>query len=281
MCVYELDWVFGAMKLLLAIVFVASAQVATAQPITTPVEAFNRAYLYTGFKEIKSMTPTAASAMASCERMIRDNTPFLNDSIAGRPVWLVQLKGVRIETSKWPRSWVERYNPKDFTAVIDSATGRLFKIYSTAEIQDSNLAPEPPPGVAAVEMKQTGEEYIGFPGEPPEVSFLQALGAASGSDPLRAREILAVCVIETDKFVDGGEPKVVWCITGRGIEPLDLHPTKAPLYMRNRRRTIIDATTGELIGITTSPTVQVRQTLDSDAGGSSEVVPKDSAGEKK
>jgi len=269
------------MKLILAIVFIASAQVATAQPITTPVEAFNRAYLYTGFKEIKSVTPTAASAMASCERMIRDDTPFLSDSTIGRPVWLVELRNVRIESTNWLSSWIDRYNPKSFIAVIDSTSGRLLKIYSVPRVEDPDLAPEPPPDTAAVLMRSAGEQYLGFPSEPPKVTFSEAIGNAIGSDPLRAKEIIAVYVSYSYACQDGGEPRPAWCITGRGIEPFDLHPTTKPLYMRNRRRTIIDATTGKMIAITTDPPVMVPYPANSNASESSDVIPKDSADDGK
>ena len=272
--------IFVAMLVLAGGAFSAElAEIDTSGAVRTAEEAVERAYRYTGFQEIKSVPQTAAAGMASCMTLPEDNTPFLNDSVTGRPVWIVQLNDVRISSPNWLSSWIDRYNPKSYTAVIDSATGRLFKIYSTAEVEDPDLAPEPPADIAAVKLKTTGEEYLGFPSQPPLVTFSQALAQASGSDPLRAKEILAVCVIESDKFVDGGEPRVVWCITGRGIEPLDIHPTKAPLYMRNRRRTIIDATTGGLIGITTSPSVEVRQPSDNDPGGANGVAPKDSAKE--
>ena len=245
------------MKLLLAIVFVAAVHVATAQPITTPVEAFNRAYLYTGFKEIKSMTPTAASAMATCQRLERDNTPFLSDSINGRAVWIVELRNVRLDLPSWNSNWVDEYNPKSFTAIIDSVTGRLLNIYTSVPSDDPNLAPEPPADTAAAMMRQTGEEYLGFPSAPPQVTFLQALDQAGGSDPLRAEELLAVCVEHKDEYLNGGKPQPVWCITGRGIEPLEFTPSNKPRYMRNRRRSIVDATTGKLLRITTIPPVMI------------------------
>jgi hypothetical protein len=235
-----------------------------------------RAYQYTGFEEIKSVPQTAAAEMASCMTLQEDNTPFLNDSVTGRTVWVTMLNDVRLTLPSWNQSWVETYNPKNFTAIVDSVTGRLFKIYSTSEVEDSNLAPEPPPDTAANMMKMMGEQYVGFPAQPPTVTFLEALDKACGSDPLRAKEILAVYVLYVNKFSDvAKQPRPVWCITGRGIEPLDFHTVDGPLYMRNRRRTVVDAMTGKVLWITNQPSVMHRE-QDKDPTGSSGGVPADS-----
>lgn len=228
-------------------------------PVNSAAEAFHRAYLYTGFKEIKAVTPFLANRRAICVRLENDNTPFLRDSVIGRPVWLLEIRNVEIRIPDPNTKWEGPYCLRSFTVVIDSTAGWFIRIFSTAEEPDTNLAPEPPADTAASMMRATGEVWVRFPDTPPKVPFFQAVNEAAGSDPFSAKEILAVCVVETDKFKNEGKPTTVWSITGRGITPFELHPTKAPLYMRNRNRSIIDATTGKLIGITNLPSVMKRK----------------------
>jgi len=235
----------------------ADGQSDEGRSIETAQQAVRRAYEYTGFTEIKDLPPKAASEIAELITVESDETPFLSDSVVGCRAWQVWLNNVWLNSEKWDQAVVQQYNPKNFIVLLDSATGRLFKVYSKFDGHDPDLAPEPPADTAAVLMRMSGEEYVSFPADPPPVSFFTALGSAAGSNPLQAREIIAVYVLYSDT---GNPTKPCWCITGRGIPPLDLFPNSSrwPAYMRNRMRSIVDATTGEFIGMTTSPPVMVR-----------------------
>jgi len=88
------------------------------------------------------------------------------------------------------------------------------------------------------------------------VSLDEALDAACGSNPLAAKEIIAVCVMFS--HLDQ-EPVPVWSITGRGIPDMGmLGGDEVPLYYKNRMRTIVNALDGKAWIMTNSPNVLPR-----------------------
>lgn len=120
-------------------------------------------------------------------------------------------------------------------------------------------------------MKNTGNEtYHGFPANPPQVSFLDALSAVATKggvgNPFLAKEIYAVYVMESRRPGTrwGWNPRPVWAITlrglpyiplkGRGPSPRDVPDEElVPMWQSNHMRNVVDAITGNVLFATTIP----------------------------
>lgn len=225
--------------------------------IQTPQMAVDRAFAYTGFKELKRISGAALGEQVQLMSVVADETPYLSDSIVGKRVWRVKMNKVFLDLSNCGRQFVENQQPKNYEAWIDSATGVMYKIFSEPVMNDPDLAPEPPADTATAMMRSSGDIYLGFPTKPPAVSFLEALNNAAGSNPLMAKEIIAWCVLISDS---DGSSMPVWQIIGRGIPPFEIHPRPhLPMYHRNRQRSTVDATTGNLLSVSNNPHVLWRE----------------------
>ena len=98
-------------------------------PIESAQEAVARAFEYTGFREIKDVSDSRADEIARLATAADSTTPYLSDTIDGLRVWEVRLDSVFLDLPGCHPDWVQKYNPKSFIALIDSATGRLLKVY--------------------------------------------------------------------------------------------------------------------------------------------------------
>ena len=227
--------------------------------IETAQQAVGQVYEYTGFEAIAEVSDSMAAEIARLEIVENDDTPFLYEYVNGRTVWKVKLDQIRLNLPRRSPEAIANQTPKNFEAWLDAETGQLLKIFSQIDGYDSTLAPEPPPESSTVELRCTGEVLVEYPEYSPSVCLVEALGNAAGSSPVLAKEILAVFVMWS--YLDR-PPRPVWSITGRGIPPMPLlgAPVKddTPIYTRNRRRTIVDATTGVFLLITDSPHVLLR-----------------------
>ena len=198
----------------------------------------------TGFKNIKGITKSFKRVDIN-----DDNTPFLHKQINGKNVWVGEYKNFNLELYSTSRK--DKYN-RNFKVYIDANDGTLLKITSKYEGHDPNLLPEPNAATAERQLKDAN--YIGFPKEPPKVSFLDALGVAdtTHSDPLNAKEIDALYIWYSDTF---HQPMRVWIISTRGQTPIQIRgivgiPDKAldELSKRNNFfRVFIDADTGKAL----------------------------------
>lgn len=229
---------------------------ATAEKLMTAEQAVKRVYEYTGFDELKDMS--AEKAGSACRRItiIEDDTPFLYKEVIGRDVWEVRLDDIKLTMADWDENLQRSHNGKDLIALVDIETGVLYRVYSSLEYEDPDLAPEPPAESATVWQTLSRKVYTGFPQEPPAVSLREALNAACGSNPLEAKEIIAVCVLFSHQ---GAEPVPVWAITGRGIPASELAGDEdVPVYLRNRARTIVNAVDGKAWIVTNTPRVLLK-----------------------
>jgi hypothetical protein len=225
----------------------------TPRTITLPEQAVECAYEYSGFDELRRVTENSLNEHVDLVTIDSDETPFLRDSIVGKRVWRVRVPNVYLDLARWDKKLVETQKRKSYEVWIDSATGVLYKIFSMPVADDPDLAPEPPSDSATSKLRESGEIFLGFPSSPPLVTFLQALDAAAGSNPLVAKELIAWCVLIHNS---DGTVIPVWQIIGRGIPPVEIHPLPSvPMYMRNRMRSIVDARTGDLMEVVSAPPV--------------------------
>ena len=178
--------------------------------IDSPKDAVSCAYQYTGFKEYAEVDSSKAQVIATVTSVRDLQMPLFGDSTSNHRVWVVRLDSVYLDMPGWYPDWVQRHNPKSFIALIDSATGQLYAVYSYVCGDVELPVPEELTG-------QTDEWSAGLVVNPPPVGLLKALDAAVGSNPLKAKQIVAVCVLYKRLRP---KPYPVWCILGRGI-PLD------------------------------------------------------------
>jgi hypothetical protein len=218
---------------------------------STEEMAISRAMQYTGFDRLKNTPDTALTTRAELVIIEEDRTPFLADSVIGKKVWKVHIGGVKLDLPDWYA--VDSQPERTFEILIDAETGRCFGAYVRCGGCDPNLSPEPPSDTAT-KLMGSSEVFVGFPNEPPPVTLAEALNAAVGSNPVQAKEIVAVCVMWSHL----GQPAIpVWSIIGRGIPPVDFRDSDKlrPLYQRNRMRTVVDATNGRPIMVENGPPV--------------------------
>ena len=159
-----------------------------------------------------------------------------NQNTVTCPVWKVKFDSVSISLPSWHKGFDSLQ--RDFSVLIDSSTGRLIAIYST---------PIPPKAKASDILKETVSDTTyktikNATWQVPEKSFAAALNKAIGSNPARAVQIVATCVVEQPQ---PGEPIMcVWHIWGIGVHPFSFHREFAPDEL-GTSRTVVDATTGD------------------------------------
>lgn len=225
--------------------------------IKTPYDALARVFEYTGFKEIKKIISEKKVNVARTITAIDSTTPFLYSKINSRTVWEIKLDSIYLDLSKWNADWVKNYNPKSFIIWIDSATGHFLKAYTQYSSIDPNLCPEPLAKIA--EEKMPGEIYHNLLEGLPQVTLLEALNVAAASSPLKAKELIAYCVMYSRM---ANNPKPAWIIIGKGV------PSIGPFYSAERQgprilqsciRSVIDAITGEPLLATNRPYIGGRE----------------------
>lgn len=203
----------------------------------------------TGFNNIKDITKSYKQVVIN-----DDNTPFLRNQINGKQdVWVQEIKNVRLKLKSTAPGYNDKYN-RTFTVFIDSNGGTLLKITSKFDEYDPNLLPEPNAFSAEKQLRGRGEFYLGFPKEPPKISFFDAMDVCVGN-PVEAKEIDAIYVLWKSRV--SPEPRKVWIITLRGVSIPSFGP---PPWIRSdspaeytRMRTVVDADTGRAILATGFP----------------------------
>ncbi|MEW6411856.1 MAG: hypothetical protein AB1483_05205 [Candidatus Zixiibacteriota bacterium] len=229
----------------------------TSHSVDTPREALERALQYTGFNEIQNLLESEDYYGVEVITFKDSTIPFLTDQVYNRRVWRISVVNVHLDGPNWLRETVEAQIPKNFKVIIDSTKGFFVKAYSEYEGFDPQLAPEPPAAHAEKRLKR--DKFAAFCDTPPPVSLFGALGRAAGSDPLSAKELVVYLVTDKDQ-------NLTWQVIGRGIAPSypwlgGPHPdpeNDPMLYMFNRARSIVDARSGTLVGVSNQPLPEQR-----------------------
>jgi hypothetical protein len=221
--------------------------------IDSPQAAVKRVFQYTGFKEIKDISREQAEQIAHMVTARDSTTPFLSKRIDGARAWEVKLDSVFLDFPTWNQEMVQRQNQKNFIALIDSASGLLLKIYSQLGYYDPDLAPEP---LAAIAENHWHGLSFGYFNSLPRTPLITALGEALTSNPLKAKELLALHVI----YRNLQDTLSAWIILGRGVPPIPGDPRDdAPDYVKNRVITVVNDETGRLRAAFTAPPVELRE----------------------
>jgi hypothetical protein len=209
----------------------------------TPIEsAIESALEYTGFNSAKNLSLADVERTAKIVTISDDKTPFLHKMINNKPIWRLIFSDVPIKYLRTGVDSIYEY-PRTFEVLIDSASGRLLKIHYIADNYDTDISPIPPADIAEKQMQNIHELYLGFPENPPKISFIDAY--ENNGLPLD-KEITAIYVIDSGR---GVTPKPVWIIGRRGLPPMPMansgRKKNIPENQRNHVRTIIDAETGD------------------------------------
>ena len=236
------------------IMFCLTADISAESKLKTEAEVSAYVDSITSFDNIKDITRSFKRVDVT-----DDNTPFLYKQINGKKdIWVQEIKNVRLKLKSTAPAFKDKYN-RTFKIFIDPNGGMLLKIMSKFEGYDPNLLPEPNAISAQKQLfNSTGELYLGFPKEPPKISFLDALNVCIGS-PMTAKEIDAIYVLWKSNV--SPEPRKVWIITLRGIS---MPSSGGPPWIRSkdnniitRMRTVVDADTGKAIIASTIPIPEV------------------------
>jgi len=193
-----------------------------------------------GFSDAQAVVP------AKQIRLVDSVLPNLDDELAGKNAWQVQVEGVRIRPTG---STIENAAIRDLLVTICPGTGHVMKIQGPAT---AVIPPGPSVADEQTQMAEVGESLTGFPEKAPKVTFAQALNQAMGN-AANARGITAYYARHTVAGAYRDRP--VWVIQLRGIPPIppfgvppgvpkDSLPDEKFL---NHTRTIIDAQTGEMM----------------------------------
>jgi len=186
----------------------------------------------------------------------KDETPFLNNQIAGQNVWRVTIENVSLELASAPQL-SDRF-ARTLDVIIDPANGRVLKIETRWPASVPEMASPAAADDAADQMRRSGNEvYHAFPDEEPQITFMQALDViyrASGTNALVAKQVTGQYVLWSKM---GALPRKVWAITIRGVLPRKAPPS-APRDATYQYREIVDAITGEWIGGSNIPVPQYK-----------------------
>ena len=183
-----------------------------------------------------------------------DDTPFLSQQIAGRPLWQVVINKWRLHLDSAIPGFEDRYE-RTFDVLVDPVNGNILKITSDWPEGIPRMAPEPSAWAAEEKMGRSGlEKYHSFPDAKPLISFLEALNVLQREgvgSPLVAKQIIGHYVVQSRM---AREPKPVWAITLRGIEmPWHGGPRGTPPTVLTRMRNIVHAETGEWLSASNQP----------------------------
>jgi len=195
---------------------------------------------------VKAIPAEALSNVLTTFTVKDTSAPILGVMINGKRAWRVRLDSVYMDLPNWSSEWLKKYNPRDFTVVIDSATGAILWAYSGNEQPGAVPSDIPPQEISSALMGKQNS-FHGFPTRPPKTKLQEALSVSSASSPLRASKIVAVYILYTGT----GEPlHPVWAILGTEI------PAKHSGLDREGTlnwRSIIDDNTGMPLRFETAP----------------------------
>lgn len=214
-------------------------------PVSAPEDAEEIALLV-----LYGRLPQKRSAITSRVALAHDTTPFLGDRLVGRELWRVRLDDWSLDL---PSSPPGRRNGfiRGIDVFLDPQDGRLLKIETQWPPSEPPIAPQPSAESAARQMEGSGEVYVGFPDEPPPISFLEAVDIIQeqGANPLVAKQITGSWVLWSKM---GSEPKPVWAITLRGIPSISPH-RDVHIDLVNHMRWIVDPVQKKWLMASTTP----------------------------
>jgi len=206
--------------------------------VNTSEDAIYIAIKYTGFEMAKNLKAEEMAKMTKITTISDDKTPYLHTKINNKQVWEIIFEDINICSN----DNAEKKCFRSFKVYIDQQSGRLLKIYSIMDGYDKGKSPLPSAERAEQQMG-TSEIYLGFPDTLPEYTFFEALSNTAHKAE-NAGEIIANYVVESYM---GSEPRRIWAIDLRGLDPIPIASRYAsmyvPDYQRNHRRTVIDAKT--------------------------------------
>lgn len=183
-------------------------------------------------------------AQPNLVKLSDDNTPFLKERLINRPIWNVVVSDWSVELKSDPAAR-DRYQ-RTLDVYIDPEDGKVLKILSRWPDGAPPMRPMPDAEEAEFKFRGTGDQFHGFPEDPPTISFTEVLDCVHrvgvGSVP-QASQIMAHYVLWSNM---GRQPRPVWVITLWGIPPAHT-PHKAPVAARRCFTNVIDARTGEFI----------------------------------
>ena len=241
----------SVLRLLVAILTVVSSSIASelTSPIDTPKDAISQTFTYIGVDKKLQIIKEISDPVVTLLTMAESLTPFLSSTVIGRKAWKLDFEKL-IFSAKGYELLQSEIRPMTMTVIVDSATGRLFKV-SLVVINDSGLAIEKPSDSSAEKQLAAAREIIiGFPDANPAISFLEALKKCYG-DFLSAREIEADYIQHSHLQ---SPTRDVWSIHLYGLPPRPVRPgSDIPVEQRNHMRTVIDANTGQILFSTNLP----------------------------
>jgi hypothetical protein len=215
--------------------------------IATAEEAVQRAFEYTGFDKSKGFSVKESIGEVKLEIATDTITPFLHDSIDGRTIWSVEFNGILLNPKSIKPEKIEA-NPKRFEVWLDAETGILLRVFSPYTGSDSTGLSVITAEQAESKLRASNEEYRDFVDSIPPVSCFDALNADRFGSPMFAKEIHAVCVLNSIPRTE--EAKPMWIISLREppASPLDIdYRHRLPGKHTRRSRILVDAQTGEII----------------------------------
>ncbi len=224
--------------------------------LNTKNEAIAAALAYSGFSTLRQCSVDTASVRLVV--LDDDQTPWLHNELNGKKLWQVKVDvtlEVLVEdqrTGDTLREFDEK--SREFTIYLDPETGQILKM--TSDPGEYPHKPfKPPAEVGEWVLTHRREKFVGFPKEPPKVTFLNALRSVIG-DPFSAKEIQVVYMLWSR---NGSEPRPVWSIDLRGLDQPAVMPSHhamevdIPIEDLNHMRTIVCAETGRHLWSTNVP----------------------------
>lgn len=221
----------------------------TPTPIATQSDAIARADALTHLNVL------AKSATAASETLTEYDVPFLKRDFMGKTVWRIKYDECSLKLKSAAPSIRDTFR-RQFTVLIDGASGRLLSVESRYNGKAGELRPPATAEHAEKQLREDGEIYHGLPDAEPAISFLDALDGVMAKgigSPYMAKEIRGIYVMHSGQ---ASNLRPAWVVTLRGIPPLKPHGRHAetvPVWQRDHIRNVVDAMTGKCLFATNSP----------------------------
>ncbi|GMV96053.1 MAG: hypothetical protein HRF43_08465 [Phycisphaerae bacterium] len=183
-----------------------------------------------------------------------DILPFCPGLARGNPVWKVYFDGGSLVLKSGMPGYQDRYrDQRKFIVLLDESMSKVLSIRSEFKGATGDMRPEP-----CIALPENGESYTGPPDVEPKLTFIDAVDAVLSKgigSPYLAKEIYGSYVMYSKP---GSDARPVWVITLRGLPPIPSYgrppgAPEPPAWMRNRRRNVVDAMTGEVLFATNTP----------------------------
>lgn len=196
-----------------------SAQIG--QPIESAEQALDLAARYTGLHRVIDMSDKSAESVCRKSHNSLDAPRFVRSLSSSNTTWVVTYEEVPLNLTGWMPSVIDNQIPKTYDVYLDSASGVLLGIITRFEGDESDSRTQRALVADSLVSESILENFKDVINGPPPTDFLRALDVATVIDPIKCKQLVAICVKARVASLEGISEREVWVIIGIGGSGFD------------------------------------------------------------